>query len=304
MPIALLRPSDSPRALRENPDQIARLKESEEGFDPIVVHRDSMRVIDGTQRLRAAQELGHTAIRARFFDGCVADAFVLAVELNVRHGVPLTLAERKAAAARIIASHPQWSDRAVASRAGLSAGTVGKVRKASRLQEEDDDQSAGSAPLVRVGRDGRVRPTDSATRRETVARLLRENPSASLRQIAREAGVSPGTVRNVREQQRRPRPALAPVPTPDTPAPARHLRPARSPRSVTQRLAGDPSLRSTNLGRLLLRMLTMTTQAPWEDLSVELPEHLMSLTQTAALEQAEMWSQFAALLKDREEEES
>lgn len=309
VPIALLRPSDSPRTQRENPDQIERLMESEQSFDPIVVHRESMRVIDGMQRLRAAQEVGRTAILARFFDGCDADAFVLAVELNIRHGVPLTLTERKAAASRIIASHPQWSDRAVAARTGLSAGTVGKIRRIPKLMDEAAGERTGSAALARIGRDGRVRPTDSANRRATVARMLEENPSASLRQIAREAGVSPGTVRNVREQQQRPHrtlsPVSVPVSDPDTAASgtARNLCPldaSRSSRSITQRLTRDPSLRSTNLGRLLLRMLTMTTQAPWEDLSVELPEHLTSLTHAAALEQAEMWSQFASLLKGRE----
>ncbi|MFD0433138.1 ParB N-terminal domain-containing protein, partial [Streptomyces chartreusis] len=91
---------------------------------PIIVHRDSMRVIDGLHRLRAAQLRGHSTIAVTFYDGTEADAFVLAVESNVRHGLPLSLPDRKRAAVRIIATHPQWSDRKIASVTGISPATV------------------------------------------------------------------------------------------------------------------------------------------------------------------------------------
>ncbi|KOG90227.1 streptomycin biosynthesis protein, partial [Streptomyces varsoviensis] len=77
----------------------------------------------------AAMLCGHDKIAVRFFDGDEADAFVLAVESNIAHGLPLSLADRKRAAGRIIDSHPQWSDRIVASVTGIAPGTVAEIRR-------------------------------------------------------------------------------------------------------------------------------------------------------------------------------
>ncbi|MFI1416136.1 ParB/RepB/Spo0J family partition protein [Streptomyces sp. NPDC020707] len=122
---------------------------------PITVHRPMMRVIDGYHRLKAARLRGESRIVARFFDGDETAAFVLAVRLNVRHGLPLALADRKRAAERIVASDPQWSDRRVASVTGIASGTVGDIRK--RVVRGPEGR--------RLGRDGRVRPVDGSTGR-------------------------------------------------------------------------------------------------------------------------------------------
>ncbi|MGH3925165.1 MAG: streptomycin biosynthesis regulator, partial [Pseudonocardiaceae bacterium] len=45
---------DSPRQDGENGEHVRVLAESEEQLPPIVVHGQSMRVIDGTHRIRAA----------------------------------------------------------------------------------------------------------------------------------------------------------------------------------------------------------------------------------------------------------
>lgn len=66
-------------------------------------------------RVEAALLNGKEEIEAEFFDGSADEAFVKAVELNIAHGLPLTLTERKLAAARIMASCPDLSDRAIAS---------------------------------------------------------------------------------------------------------------------------------------------------------------------------------------------
>jgi len=309
--ISALLPADSPRFRQECAEQIEILRESPRAFDPIVAHRATMRVIDGMQRLHAARARGQTQVEVRYFDGSAEDAFVLAVELNVHHGLPLTLAERKAATERIMDSHPQWSDRAIAARTGLSAGTVRTLREARRTPRL----------ATRVGRDGRSRPVDPTVGRQSAAQLLQANPRASLREIAREAGVSPGTVRSVRDTIHRAELPPARPPRPDLTATERvrpglaaaaRLSPESSdppaaptprllqrPQCVTERLARDPSLRSTDLGRLLLRMLTMTTRAPWENFGAIVPEHLTALTHEAALEQAVMWNQFAELIKER-----
>ncbi|WP_228973487.1 ParB N-terminal domain-containing protein [Streptomyces sp. DH12] len=187
-----LMPSLAPREQREDPSHVRLLAETGGTCDPLLVHRATMRVIDGAHRLRAAVMRGRTAVEVQFFDGSEEDAFVLAVQLNVRHGLPLTLDERRAAAARVIRSHPHWSDRVVAQRTGLSPKTVGKVR--ARAGEYAD------GPARRVGGDGRVRPLSSVEGRRSAAVLLAEHPGMSLREVARRTGLAVGTVRDVRDR--------------------------------------------------------------------------------------------------------
>ena len=77
-----------------------------------------MKVVDGMHRVLAARMRGDTRISARFFQGDEQDAFLLSIILNRRHGLPLTRADRAAAVERILRSHPEWSDRALAALAG------------------------------------------------------------------------------------------------------------------------------------------------------------------------------------------
>ncbi|GAA0664744.1 hypothetical protein GCM10009535_50600 [Streptomyces thermocarboxydovorans] len=70
---------------------------------------------------------------------------VLAVKLNSSHGLPLTLADRKAAALQMLADFPEWSNRRLAGIVGLSDKTVAALRR----------RSAAELPhpaTVRVGR--------------------------------------------------------------------------------------------------------------------------------------------------------
>ena len=101
----------SPRHAGENSEHVEALSAASGPLPPIVVHRPSMRVIDGAHRVRAALRRGEKTIAARFFEGPDADAFVLSVVLNIAHGLPLARPDRKRAAERIIRTHPLWSDR-------------------------------------------------------------------------------------------------------------------------------------------------------------------------------------------------
>jgi len=128
------------------------------------------------------------------------------VRCNVGHGLALTLDERRAATRRILLTHPDLSDRAVASVCGLSPKTV------ARLRRETDDGSADTRVKRRVGRDGRQRPVDASAARARIAKELERQPGASLRTIASAVGVSPETVRTVREKLRAgPEPSTAPA---------------------------------------------------------------------------------------------
>src|SRR5260370_30552033 len=143
-----------------------------------------MRVIYGVPRLRVAQLRRQEMIAAQFFEGEEADAFVLAVRANITHGLPLSLADRKLAASRVIISHPHWSDRMIASVTGISAKTVAELRGwQSKLPDRDD---------ARIGRDGRIRPIDGTQGRLIGSKLMADDPGLSLRQVGQVGGGSPG----------------------------------------------------------------------------------------------------------------
>jgi hypothetical protein len=100
-------------------------------------------------RLAAAKKLKLDTVDVQYFDGDAEEAFVTAVRLNVVHGLPLSLADRRTAATRIMRSHAEWSDRKIARLVGLSPKTVGAVRRSS-TEEIPHLQ-------FRVGRDGKAR---------------------------------------------------------------------------------------------------------------------------------------------------
>ncbi len=175
--------TETPRQGGESVDHVEVLAESDAQLPPIVVHGQSKQVIDGMHRVRAAVLRGEEKIEARIYHGTEDDAFVLAVQLNIAHGLPLTKADRTAAAVRIMASHPRWSNRMIATATGLSAGTVGKVRRRSTVQ---NGQST-----TRVGRDGRKRPLDGTVGRARASELLTEKPTASIREPLGPRALSP-----------------------------------------------------------------------------------------------------------------
>lgn len=291
---------DSPRLNGENVDHVKVLAETATELPPIIVHRATMRVIDGMHRLRAATLRGERRIAVRFFDGDEKAAFVLAVEANVAHGLPLTLAERTAAAARIMSSFPEWSNRAIAAVTGLSDKTVGAVRR--RIGDEIPQSNH------RIGRDGRERPLSAADGRARAGELLAEKPSASLREIARLAGVSPGTVRNVRQRMRQSEDvvptgkstAVALLPSAASSTADRRIGP-RDPRSVLRALSNDPSLRFSQSGKALLRWLHTNAAdvAEWPKLVDDMPGHVFELIADLARGCAEEWLELADALERR-----
>ncbi|MEU2792821.1 ParB N-terminal domain-containing protein [Streptomyces sp. NPDC007100] len=308
VPVASLLPADSPRTDGERDAHATLLAECGAPLPPIVVQRSTMRVVDGMHRLRAATLRGETEIEVCFFDGDEKDAFVLAVQANVAHGLPLSLAERKRAAARIIRSHPQWSDRAIGTVTGLNAKTVGVLR-----------QPAGGLPplRVRVGRDGRARPVDGAEGRRRASELIAENPQTPLREIAKAAGISLGTVSDVRKRllngedplpprqrsadgQQRHREAADPA-GPRADAEASHAA-GRERIAMLHKLRKDPSLRFTDAGRALLRWLDVqaTENQEWERVLAGVPSHCRETVAELARTCARMWQEFAVQLEQRE----
>ncbi|MEU4427938.1 helix-turn-helix domain-containing protein [Actinoplanes sp. NPDC024001] len=290
LPVSALRPADSPRRAGEDLSHIEMLASIEERLPPIVVHRDTLRVIDGMHRLRAAKLRGDEQIEVSFFDGTEQEAFVLAVTANTTHGLPLSLADRTRATERIIVSQPTWSDRAIAAAVGIGARTVGNIRR--RMQDE-----VGVEPVTaRTGRDGRVRPLDNSVGRLRASALIKQRPEASLREIAREVGVSPATVRDVRQRLERgedPLPQARPRrEEPVTREAVSHL---------LQGLQRDPSLRFTESGRTVLRWIHSRAirSEEWAEVEHKVPAHCAYIIANMARSCAAEWLQIAEELEQR-----
>ena len=77
MEIGLLMLSDSPRLAGADPEHVEALVAATGDLPPIVVHRPTMRVIDGTHRVQAALRRGERVVAGRFFDGTEAEAFAV-----------------------------------------------------------------------------------------------------------------------------------------------------------------------------------------------------------------------------------
>ncbi|WHT16632.1 winged helix-turn-helix transcriptional regulator [Crossiella sp. CA-258035] len=280
-------------ALRRDGTDFAHVRllaESADPLPPIVVRRATMRVVDGVHRLLAARRRGDETIGVRFFEGDDRESFVLAVRLNLEHGLPLSTGDRIAAATRIIAWYPSWSDRAIGAVVGLSGKTVGKVRRRS---------AAAPRSEVRIGQDGRARPVSAVRGRLAAGRLLMENPEISLRAVAKAVGISPSTVLDVRNRLRR---GEDPVPAPrERPAGQREAgagqRLFRQPRTagIRQNLRQDPALRFTESGRNLLRWLDAQAVDP-SSIAGSVPAHCAPVVAELARQTAEAWLRLAKQL--------
>ena len=306
VPIDSLLTADSPRLAGEDADHVQRLVECGDSLPAIVVNRVDGRVIDGMHRLRAAELRGERTILVRYVDGSDLDPFVLAVRLNSEHGLPLTRADRASAAQRVVASHPEWSDRMIASLTGLAANTIAAIRQRSMDIVPQSPE--------RVGRDGKVRPVQGAPGRERAQQLFTENPTASLRQVAQAAGVSLGTAHDVK---RRMNAGEAVVPTrnahrqsavqatepPAETAPAGGSRREAADWSqlgaLLELLKRDPSLRFTEGGRTVLRLLDLQCgfAARQEQVVRTVPPHCGTSIAAIARACAEAWLRFAAELE-------
>jgi hypothetical protein len=297
-------------------EHVRRLAEMDTTLPPILVHRSSMRVIDGMHRLRAAALTGKREIQVEFFDGTEEEGFIQAVKANIVHGLPLTLADRRAAADRILTTHPQLSDRAIGAYTGLAHKTVGALR----------NRSTGEIPQLssRVGVDGRSRPMSNQEGRRRAAEVFAERPTAPLREVAAAAGISVGTAHDVRQRMRRGENPVEIVGARNThrteqgfppsrdpaPAPSPHRRPEPQGTSleidaqtILHSLMRDPALKQTDAGRNLLRWLHThyTNGSDWEPFLSAIPTYRLLSLAALARQCGNVWHQFARELERREQ---
>lgn len=306
IPINLVVPSNSLRQMGEDASHVEYLTRTENKLPPIVVHRSMMYIIDGMHRLRAAERRGDTYIDVTFFEGTEDEAFVCSVRANAAHGLPLSLRDRRAAAGRILRSHPSWSDRLIATTVGLSAGAVAALRQRSTEQPKQLNS--------RVGSDGRSRPNDPVERRLRASRFIGEAPGASLREIAAAAEISIATARDVRQRKGQ---GHDPVPS-GLREPRSHGRRmneegraaqkyvpglvSRSAESPLRTFQSDPALRYSEKGRALLRMLHTSSLSAetWRVLVNSVPNHVAPAVAQAARICGEQWFRFAEEVERQE----
>lgn len=254
----------------------------------ILVQKNGMRVIDGLHRCEVAKLRGEANISARIVECTDAEALVFAIQANTLHGLPLSRPDRVASVERVLASHPGWSDRAIAELSGLSAKTVAAIRSGS--------PDAATANGKRLGRDGRWRPLFGGTGRERAAEYMAAHPEAPLREVAKAAGVSLGTAHSVRTRSRRP----------DGQRTAARARPASAGSvpltwpSLSAKLERDPALRHAEGGRAFLRWMAghAVQEGEWQNFVEAIPHHWRPDISRTALTIGREWRQFAGRLRD------
>ncbi|MDQ3787172.1 MAG: streptomycin biosynthesis protein, partial [Actinomycetota bacterium] len=103
----------------------------------------------------------------------------------------------------------------------------------------------------------------------------------SLREVARRAGISPETARSVRRRLTE----SGPPPAPD-------------PATLVVRLRSDPTLRFSETGRTLLRLLDARSVPPekWAEIAANVPPHWRDTVARMAIECADTWRNFAESL--------
>jgi ParB-like chromosome segregation protein Spo0J len=161
-------PGLQPRLAGIDPEHVAALAETPEAWPPLVAVEQggALVVVDGQHRLKAAELLGleAVAVEVRRAEG-EADLRDMAFALNLRHGRPLALADRRRYALSLLKRRPTLADREVARRAGLSPTTVGELRRAgertgelaaSALREGARGYTLALEPSVQPGRMPRV----------------------------------------------------------------------------------------------------------------------------------------------------
>jgi ParB-like chromosome segregation protein Spo0J len=295
---------------------------------PIIVQQHTSRIIDGLHRCEVAKQCRQEYIRAHVIDCSDEEALILAVRSNTLHGMPLSKVDRIAGAKRILSANPDWSDRALAEITGLSTRTIGVLR----------NRSADDIPVIgkRLGRDGKRRPLSAAEGRKRAADYIIAHPGAPLREVAKNADVSLGTVHDVRERLRRGADPVtdrqesrltqaggqsatsnhtdrsSPLDSESTQVSRGGFSPGLSDRngnserlawpSISAKLASDPALRYSEGGRAFIRWMAAHAARveEWREFIDAIPVHWLDDVSLLAGNVSAEWMQFEEWLKTKQ----
>jgi len=182
VPVSELSVGYSPRREGLDEEHVGALVEVVDELPPVLVEERAKTVVDGAHRLEAHRRAGRSHIGVVFFSGSEAEAMAVAVQANVRHGKPLSQLERQAAAVELMRRSPERSDRWVADVCGLSATTIGRLRRDAPgpVETVRPAQARPPSPAGAPGEDGPEHKSTASTEK-------------SLRRAAKAAGVALST---------------------------------------------------------------------------------------------------------------
>jgi hypothetical protein len=276
-----LLPAHNIRTAGIDEEHVRLLMSCGENLPPLLVQKSTFRVIDGMHRLRAAQAAGRNEIHAQLWDIDDQDAFLYGISANVRHGLPLSLTDRRAAAQKILELRPDWSDRAIARAAGLSGKTVGALRTRGDL----------SLPALtrRIGLDGKVRPVQGAIA-SAVQKTMDTATSSVCTTTAPDEPVVLGASHAKLDKLR------STSENNHTPSSGRST---DNVETILAKLRKDPSLKYNPSGRGLLRLMHQRpTRTLRKDVMEALPGHWMAKVAALARAYASEWLEIAEELEE------
>jgi hypothetical protein len=134
---------------------------------PILVHRQTLALIDGLHRITVFRRAARKTIPVTWFEGTNEEALIMAVRVNTAHGRPLSLSKRQRAASQLLRQSPDRSDRFIGEVCGLDHKTIAAIRA------RNGDTMTGR----RIGRDGKAQTV--AKRAGTGNRVRRPSVTAS-----------------------------------------------------------------------------------------------------------------------------
>ena len=169
LPLQLLHDSEAyqPRVDGLDSEHLTRLRETDPvEWPPLIVRPNTVGgydVLDGFHRLAVARELKLVTLRCDVqHDEDALTALLTAFEANSRHGLPLTLKDRKAFARRLYALVPDLSWAELGALAGLSDKTAkaaitshSEIPRQASKERQDAHSALGRAlrPLIRLDYD-------------------------------------------------------------------------------------------------------------------------------------------------------
>lgn len=147
-----------------NPETVSDYAEAMEAgdqFPPLTVFHDGAAywLADGFHRYHAALKLQAPQVEADVKQGARRDAVLYSVGANATHGLRRTNEDKRRAVMVLLEDEEwcEWSDREIARRAGVSAPTVGALRKEVTVKLLQSSPTVEPAhPTTRKGADGRT----------------------------------------------------------------------------------------------------------------------------------------------------
>lgn len=148
-----LEPSTQPRVMLDQDviQEYADLMKEGRTFPPVVVFSDGKRLIlaDGWHRYYAAEAAGLETIDARQEQGGLEEAQWFAASANAEHGLRRTNEDKRRAIVLALKVQPGASDRKIADHCGVTAPTVGRVRR--HLEDNGSLEAPGERNVTRGG---------------------------------------------------------------------------------------------------------------------------------------------------------